>query len=55
MRSTVVCLLFVLFAGTLVSSQNTQFCWTEGTRRLEVSSHGTVEFTDDDRDVKSFG
>src|SRR5436190_23843984 len=53
MRSTIIFLLFGLLAGTLLSSQNTQFCWTEGTRRLEVSFRGAVEFTDDDRDVKS--
>jgi len=37
----------------LAGSGYTQYCWTEGTRRLEVNVHGTVEFSDDDRDVKS--
>lgn len=45
--------LFAVSAIALLGSTHSQFCWTEGTRRLEVNSRGTVEFSDDDRDVKS--
>ena len=45
--------LFAVSAIALLGSTHSQFCWTEGTRRVEVNSRGAVEFSDDDRDVKS--
>jgi hypothetical protein len=53
MRTKGLVLLFALSAITLPCLAGTQYCWTEGMRRLEVNSRGTIEFTDDDRDVKS--
>src|SRR5258708_16401027 len=53
MKGTCVSLLLAVSAATLPGSPHMQFQWTEGSRRLEVSGRGTVEFTDDDRDVKS--
>ena len=50
---TRISLLLAVPALALAGSGYTQYCWTEGTRRLEVNVHGTVEFSDDDRDVKS--
>jgi len=50
---TRISLLFAVPALALASSGYTQYCWTEGTRRLEVNVRGTVEFSDDDRDVKN--
>jgi hypothetical protein len=40
-------------ALALAGSGYEQYSWTEGTRRLEVNVRGTVEFSDDDRDVKT--
>jgi hypothetical protein len=40
-------------ALALASSGYAQYNWTEGTRRLEVNVRGAVEFSDDDRDVKT--
>ncbi len=45
--------LLAISAAALPGSPHMQFQWTEGSRRLEVSARGTIEFTDDDRDVKS--
>src|SRR5258706_15156964 len=53
MKGTCVSLLLAVSAATLPGSPHMQFQWTEGSRRLEVSARGTVEFADDDRDVKS--
>lgn len=53
MRMTGTSLLLVLSAAALPGSAHTQFCWTEDSRRYEVNARGTVEFSDDDRDVKS--
>ncbi|HXJ40056.1 MAG TPA: hypothetical protein VNH18_12335, partial [Bryobacteraceae bacterium] len=53
MKGIGVSLLLVVSAAMLPGSPHMQFQWTEGSRRLEVSARGTVEFTDDDRDVKS--
>ena len=50
---TRISLLLVLPALALAGSGYTRYCWTDGTRRLEVNVHGAVEFSDDDRDVKS--
>jgi hypothetical protein len=50
---TRISLLVGIPALALAGSGYTQYCWTEGTRRLEVNVRGTVEFSDDDRDVKS--
>jgi hypothetical protein len=40
-------------ALALAGSGYEQYSWTDGTRRLEVNVRGTVEFSDDDRDVKT--
>ena len=53
MRLTGIPFLFAVSSIALLGSTHSQFCWTEGMRRLEVNSRGTVEFNDDDRDVKS--
>jgi hypothetical protein len=50
---TRIALLLAVPALALAGSGYTQYCWTEGTRRLEVNVRGAVEFSDDDRDVKS--
>lgn len=50
---TRISLLFAIPALALAGSGYTQYSWTEGSRRLEVNASGTVEFSDDDRDVKS--
>jgi len=50
---TGISLWLAVSAVALAGPGYTQYSWTEGTRRLEVDVHGTVEFTDDDRDVKS--
>src|SRR5208282_5060771 len=52
MKTTGVALLFALSSLSLASAHS-QYCWTEGMQRFEVSARGTVEFADDDRDVKS--
>jgi len=53
MRIASVSCLFLLWAANLPGSPDAQWCWTEGGRRLEIESSGTIQFTDDDRDVKS--
>ena len=50
---TRISLLLAVPALALAGTGYTQYCWTEGTRRLEVNVRGAVEFSDDDRDVKS--
>ena len=50
---TRISLLFAIQALALAGSEYSQYCWTEGTRRLEINVRGAVEFSDDDRDVKS--
>jgi hypothetical protein len=50
---TRISLLFAIQALALVGSEYTQYGWTEGARRLEVNVRGAVEFSEDDRDVKS--
>jgi len=45
----------LLFASSLVNLHASQhhYCWSEGTRRFDVTGRGSIEFSDDDRDVKS--
>ena len=50
---TRISLLFAIQALALAGSEYSQYGWTEGTRRLEINVRGAVEFSDDDRDVKS--
>ena len=50
---TRISLLFAIQALALAGSEYSQYCWTEGTRRMEINVRGAVEFSDDDRDVKS--
>ena len=45
MRMTGSCLFLVLSA--LPVSAHTQFCWTDGMRRFEVNTRGTVARSDD--------
>jgi hypothetical protein len=53
MRMAGCFLLLVFSAVALPGEAHTEYSWTEGMRRLEVNARGTVEFSDDDRDVKS--
>ena len=46
MRLTGIPFLFAVSSIALLGWTHSQFCWTEGMRRLEVNSRGTVEFSD---------
>src|SRR5215471_3956681 len=46
-------MLLALATATLPGSSQMQFQWTESGRRLEINARGPIEFSDDDRDVKS--
>ena len=53
MKTTAFLLLIACSTASLPASPRAEYCWTEGTRRFEVSARGSIEFSDDDRDVKS--
>lgn len=53
MRRAGILFLFAVSAIALPGATHSRFGWTEGMRRLDVTSRGAVEFSDDDRDVKS--
>src|SRR6266568_7730517 len=53
--SSSLILLAVIFTAAVGESShgNSKSKWQEGSRSIELEVTGTVEFTDDDRDVKT--